>query len=108
MSNSRSVEDLLEFNDDGPVTRKLIETDRTIVTLVCLRPGQTIQPFTHKRREAFVTCMQGSVRVTPGEGPAELKAGDIAFYDGTVPASPSNPGEEDAAFLVTLVRKKDS
>ena len=106
MSNSRSVEDLLEFKDDGPVTRKLIETDRTIVTLVCLKPGQAIPPFTHKRREAFVTCMRGSVRITPGVGPAQLKAGDIAFYDGTQPASPSNPGSEDAAFLVTLVRKK--
>lgn len=108
MPTSRSVEDLVEFNDDGPVTRKLIETDRTIVTLVCLRPGQALQPFTHSRREAFVTCMQGGVRITPGDGPAELKSGDIAFYDGTAPAGPSNPTDEDAAFLVTLVRKKDA
>ena len=108
MADARPVSELLEFSDDGPVTRKLIETDRTIVTLVCLRPGQSIPPFTHKRREAFVTCMQGSVRITPGDGPAELSTGDIAFYDGTDPAGPSNPGDEDAAFLVTLVRKKDS
>ena len=108
MTDARSVSDLLEFSDDGPVTRKLIETDRTIVTLVCLKPGQALAPFTHKRREAFVTCMQGGVRITPGKGPVELKAGDIAFYDGTKKAGPSNPGDEDAAFLVTLVRKKDA
>jgi quercetin dioxygenase-like cupin family protein len=108
MNDSTSVAGLLSFSDEGPVTKKLIETDRTIVTLVCLRPGQALTPFTHKRREAFLHCIQGSVRVTPGKGPSEVGTGDIAFYDGTKPAGPSNPGTEDAAFLVTLVRKKDS
>ena len=108
MSDPRSINDLVQFSDEGPVTRKLIETDRTIVTLVCLMPAQAIPQFTHKRREAFVTCMQGCIRVTPGDGPAELHAGDIAFYDGTEPAGPSNPGDTNAAFLVTLVRKKDA
>lgn len=106
MEMPRSIGALIEFRDDGPVTRKLMETERTIVTLVCLRPGQALSPFTHRRREAFVYCLQGSVRVTPGEGPAELTAGDMAFYDGTKPAGPGNPGTQDAAFLVTLVRKK--
>ena len=102
----KSVRDLLEFRDDGPVTRKVAETDRAIWTLVCLRPGQALQPFTHRRREAFVYCLQGGVRITPGEGPIELREGDLATYDGSEPAGPSNPGTEDAAFLVTLVRKK--
>jgi quercetin dioxygenase-like cupin family protein len=101
-----SVESLMEFRDDGPVTKKIEETDRTIVTLVCLKPGQALAPFSHRRREAFVYCLRGTVRVTPGPGPAELKAGDLASYDGSVPAGPSNPGRENAAFLVTLVRKR--
>lgn len=101
-----SVADLMEFSDDGPVTRKVSETDRAILTLVCLKPGQAIPPFTHRRREAFVYCLRGGVRITPGPGEAELVAGDLAFYDGTQEAGPSNPGDEDAAFLVTLVRKK--
>jgi quercetin dioxygenase-like cupin family protein len=106
MDTPKSVGPLLEFRDDGPVTKKLMETDRSIVTLVCLRPGQALTPFTHRRREAIVYCLQGSVRVTPGAGPAELHAGDLAFYDGSRPAGPGNAGRDDAAFLVTLVRKK--
>jgi quercetin dioxygenase-like cupin family protein len=106
METPRSVGPHIEFRDDGPVTKKLMETDRTIVTLVCLRPGQALAPFSHRRREAFVYCLQGGVRVTPDEGPVELGAGDLAFYDGTKKAGPSNPGDEDAAFLVALVRKK--
>ena len=102
----QSVAGLLEFSDDGPVTKKVTETDRAIWTLVCLRPGQAMPPFTHRRREAFVYCLQGEVRVTPGEGPAELAAGDLAFYDGSKEAGPSNPGTADAALLVNLVRKK--
>ena len=102
----KSVEQLMEFREDGPVTKKILETDRSIVTLVCLKPGQALAPFTHRRREAILYCLAGAVRVTPGEGPAEVKAGDIAFYDGTKPAGPRNPGPVDAAFLVTLVRKK--
>jgi quercetin dioxygenase-like cupin family protein len=103
---SQSVEDLLEYRDDGPVTKKIVETDRAIVTLVCLRPGQSIPPFTHRRREAIVHCLRGEVRITPGDGPPELEAGDIEFYDGSLPAGPSNAGAQNAAFLVTLVRKR--
>jgi quercetin dioxygenase-like cupin family protein len=102
----QSIDRLLEFRAAGPVTKKVYETDRTIVTLVCLKPGQSLAPFTHRRREAFVQVLQGQVRVTPGAGAPELGAGDVAFYDGSVPAGPSNPGSHDAAFLVTLVRKK--
>lgn len=106
MDTPKSVESLIEFRDDGPVTKKLLETDRSIVTLVCLKPGQALTPFTHRRREAMVYCLQGAVRITPGEGPVELTAGDLAFYDGSVKAGPANYTSEDAAFLVTLVRKK--
>ena len=102
----RSVESLIEFDDSSPVTKKVLDTDRTIVTLVCLRPGQALSPFTHRRREAFVHCLRGDVRITPDEGDAELHAGDLAFYDGSAPAGPRNVGDDDAAFLVTLVRKK--
>jgi quercetin dioxygenase-like cupin family protein len=103
---AQSLARLLEFRDDGPVTKKVHETDRTIVTLVCLKPGQSLAPFTHRRREAVVHVIQGSVRVTPGLGAAELESGDVAFYDGSRPAGPSNPGHENAAFVVTLVRKR--
>ncbi len=101
-----SIPPLLAYGDDGPVTKKLLETDRSIVTLVCLRPGQALTPFTHRHREAIVYCLRGGIRVTPGEGPVELHAGDLTFYDGSRMAAPANPGAEDAAFLVTLVRKK--
>ena len=101
-----SVSDLIEFSDDGPVTRKVLETDRTIVLLVCLKPGQQIPPFSHSRREAVVHSLTGKVRITPGEGPSELTAGNLAFYDGSKQAAPRNTGQDDAAFLVTLVRKK--
>jgi quercetin dioxygenase-like cupin family protein len=106
MDLPKSVAPLVEFRDDGPVTKKLLETDRSTVTLVCLRPGQGLSPFTHRRREAIVYCLQGGVRVTPGDGPNELSAGDMAFYDGSAKAGPANRGEGDAAFIVTLVRKK--
>ena len=106
MSQLPSVSELIQFSEDGPITRKVLETDRTIVTLVCLQPGQRIPSFTHRRREAVVHCLQGNVRITPDEGPAELAAGELAFFDGRDPAGPSNPGEDNAAFLVTLVRKK--
>ncbi len=106
MDIPRSVGPELEYGEDGPLTKKLMETDRSIVTLVCLKPGQAMSPFTHRRREAFVYCLEGDVRVTPGEGEAELSAGDLAFYDGSKQAGPSNPGSVNAAILVTLVRKK--
>ena len=107
MDAPSSVAAQIEFSDSGPLTKKLLHTDRTTLTLVCLRPGQALSPFTHRRREAIVYCLQGEVRITPGEGPSELSAGDVAFYDGTKMAGPGNYSDGDAAFIVTLVRKKD-
>lgn len=96
----------LRFRAEGPYTRKLIQTERTIVMIVCLEPGQAIPPHSHESREAFVHCLQGAVRFTPGPGPAEVRAGEMRFYDGATAISPRNAGRERAAFLVTLVRKK--
>ena len=106
MDAPHSVASQIEFSDAGPVTKKLLDTDRTILTLVCLQPGQALAPFTHRRREAIVYCLEGQVRITPGEGPSELRAGDVAFYDGSQKAGPGNYSDANAAFIVTLVRKK--
>ena len=102
------VSEVLQTRSEGPYTRKLFQTERTIVMAVCLAPGQVIPPHSHEMREAFVHCLEGEVRFTPGEGPAEIRAGEIRFYDGAAEISPRNVGTERAAFLVTLVRKKDS
>ena len=94
------------FRSDKPYTKKLVQTERTIVMIVCLEPGQVIPPHSHTSREAFVYCVQGEVRFTPGDGPAEVGPGELRFYDGATAISPRNVGTDRAAFLVTLVRKK--
>jgi len=98
----------VRFRAEGPYTKKLVQTERTILMIVCLEPGQIIPPHSHTSREAFVYCLQGEVRFTPGVGPAEVRAGELRFYDGASAISPRNTGSERAAFLVTLVRKKHS
>ena len=103
-----TVAEVLQSRDEGPYTRKLFQTERTIVMVVCLEPGQVIPPHSHDMREAFVHCIEGEVRFAPGEGPAELAAGEIRFYDGAAEISPRNVGSGRASFLVTLVRKKHS
>ena len=103
-----SITDEIVFRAKGPYTKKLYQTERTILMIVCLEPGQVIPPHSHVSREAFVYCIQGKVRFTPGEGEAELEAGGMHFYDGATAISPRNVGEDGAAFLVTLVRKKDA
>ncbi len=101
-----SITDEIVFRAEGPYTKKLYQTERTILMIVCLEPGQVIPPHSHVSREAFVYGLQGTVRFTPGEGEGELEAGGMRFYDGATEISPRNVGEDRAAFLVTLVRKK--
>jgi len=98
----------LRFESDSPYTKKLFQTERSIVMIVCLEPGQVIPPHSHEKREAFVFGLMGEVRFAPGEGPAELRANEMRFYDGAAEISPRNAGDDRAAFLVTLVRKKDA
>ena len=100
------LRDEIKFRDAGPYTKKLVTTERTIVMVVCLEPGQLIPPHSHTNREAFVYCLQGQVRFTPGEGEAEVGPGELRFYDGATAISPRCIGDEPAAFVVTLVRKK--
>jgi len=101
-----SVRDAMQFRDGAPYTKKLVQTERSIVMIVCLRPGQFIPPHSHTSREAFVQALEGEVRFTPGEGPAEIRPGEMRFYDGAAAISPRNVGSTNASFLVTLVRKK--
>ena len=101
-----TLTDELRFRTESPYTRKLFQTERTIVMIVCLEPGQVIPSHSHENREAFVHCLMGEVRFTPGEGPAEIREGEMRFYDGAAEISPRNAGDGRAAFLVTLVRKK--
>ena len=49
----------LKFRSEGPYTRKLVQTERSIVMVVCLEPGQVIPPHSHVSREAFVYGLQG-------------------------------------------------
>ena len=103
-----TLKDELQFRSESPYTKKLFQTERSIVMIVCLEPGQVIPPHSHEMREAFVHCLIGDVRFTPGEGPAEISAGELRFYDGAAEISPRNVGADRASFLVTLVRKKHS
>jgi quercetin dioxygenase-like cupin family protein len=103
---SLAISDEVHFRAEGPYTKKLVQTERTILMIVCLRPGQVIPPHGHAKREAFVHVLQGAVRFTPGEGETEMRAGEVRLYDGAETVSPRNTGDEDAVFLVTLVRKK--
>ena len=103
-----NVSEVLQTRDEGPYTQKIFQTERTIVMAVCLLPGQVIPPHSHEMREAFVHCLEGEVRFTPGEGPAEMSAGELRFYDGAAEISPRNVGTVQASFLVTLVRKRDA
>ncbi len=106
--HSLAITDEIVFRAEGPYTKKLYQTERTILMIVCLEPGQVIPPHSHVSREAFVYCIRGKVRFTPGEGEAELEAGGMRFYDGATEISPRNVGEDRAAFFVTLVRKKNA
>jgi quercetin dioxygenase-like cupin family protein len=101
-----TIADEIRFRAEGPHTKKLFQTERTIVMMVCLEPGQAIPPHSHEKREAYVHCLMGEVRFTPGDGPAEIRAGEMKLYDGASAISPRNVGTGRAAFLVTLVRKK--
>ena len=101
------LKDEIQFRTEGPYTRKLIQTERTVVMIVCLEPGQLIPPHSHESREAFVYCLRGEVRFTPGNGEAEVRGGEMTFHDGASAISPRNTDSERAVFLVTLVRKKN-
>jgi mannose-6-phosphate isomerase-like protein (cupin superfamily) len=100
--------DELRYESDSPYTKKLYQTERSIVMIVCLEPGQVIPPHSHENREAFVLCLEGEVRFTPGEGPPEMRKNEMRFYDGASEISPRNTGDGRAAFVVTLIRKKHS
>ena len=71
-----------------------------------MQPGLCAVGACAGSREAWVHCLKGEVRFTPGDGEAEVRPDDMRFYDGATAIAPQNTGSEYAAFLVTLVRKK--
>ena len=76
----KPVSELLEFKDEGPVTKKVIKTDRTIMTLVCLKPshpfaqpGEAGRQILQKsgRSQIAVLELLGIFQYSPG-GPGEI------------------------------------
>jgi len=62
--DSLHVLDEIRYRDDAPYTKKLFQTERTIVMIVCLRPGQMI-PKPAPATCAFTTAQPPLPRKTP-------------------------------------------
>ena len=69
----RNVTDLVYFDDDGPRTETLHETEQLFSQVICLQEAQGIGPTADPTADGLVVVLAGEVAVQVGKGRARMR-----------------------------------
>jgi len=69
----RNVTDLVYFDDDGPRTELLHETDQLFSQVICLQEAQGVGPMTDPAADGLVIVLAGEVAAQVGKGRARMR-----------------------------------
>ena len=69
----RNVTDLIYFDDEGPRTELLHETDQLFSQIICLQEAQGVGPMTDAAADGLVIVLSGEVAAQVGKGRARMR-----------------------------------
>jgi glyoxylate utilization-related uncharacterized protein len=99
---TRTITDLVRFDDDGARTEVLHETDRLFSQVICLQEAQDIGPLLDLAADGLVVVLAGEVAAQVGKGRARMRQ----WASVTVPAGEEltlrNASEEPSVVLLVL------
>jgi glyoxylate utilization-related uncharacterized protein len=99
---TRTITDLVYFNDDNARTEVLHETERLFSQIICLQRAQGVGPMSDAATDGLVIVLSGAVAAQVGKGRERLRQ----WASVTVPAGDEltlrNASEEPAVVLLVL------
>jgi len=69
----RNVTDLVYFDDEGPRTELLQETDQLFSQVICLQETQGVGPMTDPTADGLVIVLAGEVAAQVGKARARMR-----------------------------------
>lgn len=69
----RNVTDLVYFDDEGPRTELLHETDQLFSQVICLQEAQGVGPMTDPTADGLIVVLAGEVAAQVGKGRARMR-----------------------------------
>ena len=97
---NKNIKELIEYPEEGILSKEIIKTEKLDVTLFCMAKGTEIGEHTSTK--------QGIVYVTEGKGVFNLEGKDIKMLPGTFIYLEKNAvhslrAEENTAFILILL-----
>lgn len=94
--------DLAKFQADRMVKVALARTDRALLDLYCLGPGQEQKPHAHADQDKIYVVLEGRARVVLDGREEHLEAGEAAVAPAGAEHGIANPGPAPLLALVVV------
>jgi mannose-6-phosphate isomerase-like protein (cupin superfamily) len=98
----RRLADLIGFDQQRMIKRRVFESDRTLTDLYCLDPGQEQLLLVHETSDKVVVVMAGRVLARVEEESAELAQYEALLVPAGSKHALKNLGPDPAVLLVFL------
>ncbi len=99
---TRRVTDLVHFDDEGPRTEVLYETERVFSQVMCLQGAQGLGPMSDARAEGLVVVLAGEVAAQIGRTRARMQQWESALVPPGDELTLRNASAEPAVVLLVL------
>jgi mannose-6-phosphate isomerase-like protein (cupin superfamily) len=102
MSNFKHYRDHVGAQADKPFKSTLWKTDRLLLGLNCLAPGQEQRLHDHAGQDKFYFVVEGTGTFTVGDERQSASAGEVVWAPATVPHGVVNRGTARLVLLVGI------
>lgn len=94
--------DYAQGREDKPFKHTFLQSERLLVGLNCLLPGQGQHLHDHPDQDKFYLVLAGSGRFTVGDETRLCSAGDLILCPAGAPHGVENDGDGLLTFLTTI------
>lgn len=97
-----SLRELVTFDDERYAKIDVARSERLLLGMNALRPGQEQQPHAHEDQDKFYLVLEGSGTFTLGETRHEVAAGECVWAPAGVMHGVVNESRDDLVLLVGI------
>ena len=96
------IRDLVQFSEDEPRRRTLIEAERVWAEVVCLQGSQGVGPLRDEASDGILLVLAGQVAAQVGKGRARMKQWETVAVPAGEELTVRNASEEPSVVLLVV------
>jgi len=99
---TRNLTDLIHFDDEGPRTEVLEESEHLWTQVICLQGAQGVGPMLDERADGLLVVLAGEVAVQVGKGRARMDQWETVVVPAGQQLTLRNASPDPAVVLLVL------